>query len=207
MNRSEAIPGVAFGTAADGDGRLDRRARDRISAELGISTEWATVSQVHGADVVDARRPGHHGDADAIFTSVPGLPVTVATADCLPVVVAGTTSIGIAHAGWRGVASGVVPALVAAMRSAGDEPQVAEIGPHIGPCCYEVGPDVIEAIRGHTGTTRTGRLSADLAAAVTRQLDGIPVVGTSVCTKDDERFASYRRNGTALRQVTVAWLA
>ena len=206
MNRSEAIPGVAFGTASDGDGRSDTAARARISAELGIPESWAIISQVHGAHVAVVDEPGHHGDADAVLTSAPGLPITVATADCLPVVVAGGTSIGIAHAGWRGVARGVVARLVDAMRSAGDDPTIAEIGPHIGPCCYEVGPEVVEAVGGFAHTTRDGSRSVDLAGAVRAQLDGITTIVSDACTMDDVRYESHRRNATPRRQVTVAWL-
>ena len=206
MNRSEAIPGVAFGTASDGDGRSDTTARALISAELGIPEEWAIISQVHGAHVAVGDEPGHHGDADAVLTSVPGLPITVATADCLPVVIAGGTSIGLAHAGWRGVAAGVVSRLVDSMRSEGDDPTIAEIGPHIGPCCYEVGSEVVDAVGGFARTTRDGSRSVDLAAAVRAQLDGITTIVSAACTMDDSRFESHRRNATPHRQVTVAWL-
>ena len=89
MIRSEAIPGVAFGTDEDGDARSDRSARQRISAELGISEEWATISQVHGPKVAVAVRAGHLGEADGILTDRRQLPLVVATADCLPVVIAG----------------------------------------------------------------------------------------------------------------------
>jgi YfiH family protein len=206
MNRSEAIPGVAFGSEADGDARTDADARAAISAELGIPADWATISQVHGTRVAVADRPGHQGEADAILTRRFGLPIAVATADCLPVVIAGSSSIGIAHAGWRGVAAGVVPALVGAMRLEGDEPTIAEIGPHIGPCCYEVGPEVPAAIGGFTEETSTGRPSVDLAAAVSDQLADVPVIVWSTCTVHDERYASYRRDRTERRQVTVAWI-
>ena len=206
MNRSEAIPGVAFGTAADGDGRSDTTVRALLSAELGIPEAWATISQVHGDRVAVVDEPGHHGDADAILTSAPRLPIAIATADCLPVAVAGATSVGIAHAGWRGVAAGVVPRLVEAMRSVGDEPSIAEIGPHIGPCCYEVGSEVVDAIGGFEDTTRAGARSVDLAAAVRAQLDGIPTIVSPSCTMDDARYESHRRDATPKRQVTVAWL-
>ncbi len=207
MIRSEAIVGLAYGEASDGDARSDPNARERFSDALGIPTAWATISQVHGGAVVVARHAGPHGDADAVLTDVAGLPIAIATADCMPIAIEGDRSIALAHAGWRGVAVGVVPAAVAAMEAIGDVARRASIGPHIGACCYEVGDEVLEAIGGHGATTRTGSRSADLAQAVREQLGDLPIELMAPCTLDDGRFASYRRNGTTLRQVTVAWIS
>ena len=206
MRPSEGILGVAFGTRADGDARSNAAVRNRIADELGVSPEWATVTQVHGDHVAIVETPGHHGEADALLTARTDIPLVVATADCLPVAVAGRRTIGLAHAGWRGVAAGVVPALVEAMRTLGDEPLAAEIGPFIGPCCYEVGPEVVEAVGGFIGETRWRTTSVDLGAAVSAQLTGLPVTVAGVCTYEDHRYASYRRDRTTDRQVTVAWL-
>jgi YfiH family protein len=206
MIRSEAIIGVAFGTATDGDGRSSEDARRRVSEELAIDDAWATITQVHGSDVIVARSPGMLGEADAVVALRGGPPVAIATADCVPVALAGASSIALVHAGWRGVASGVVAHAVQTMRSLGDPPDRAVIGPHIGPCCYEVGDDVVEAVGGHDATTTWGTTSVDLGAAITDQLAGIGIESVAACTMHDDRFASFRRNGTAQRQVTVAWV-
>ena len=206
MIRSEAIPGIAFGTDADGDGRSDTSARIAISADLGVPSQWATISPVHGAGVVVATEPGQLGEADAVVTSTPGLPIAVATADCVPVGLAGERSVALAHAGWRGVVAGVVPAVLAAMRSSGDPAARAVIGPHIGPCCYEVGDEVVKALGATPATTRWGTQSVDLAAAIVEQLGDIEIEMIDMCTLDDDRFASHRRNGTTRRQVAVAWV-
>jgi len=206
MIRVGSIPSVAFGAASDGDARSDADARRSFSQTLAIPDEWATIDQVHGRDVVVARRPGAQGTADGIVTTTVGLPIAVATADCVPVALAGATTIGLVHAGWRGVASGVVPATVATMSALGDPPTRAVIGPHIGACCYEVGDDVITAIGGHAATTSWGTRSLDLAEAIRAQLGDLALEVVGACTAHDGRFASYRRDRTDVRQVTVAWL-
>lgn len=206
MIRAEAIVGVAFGTARDGDARSDADARRVVARRLGIPTDWATIRQVHGADVAVATTPGDHGPADAIVTRTPRLPVTVATADCVPVVLAGDATIALVHAGWRGVALGVVDAAATRMADLGDPPTRAAIGPHIGPCCYEVGTEVIDAVGGHGSHTTWGTTSLDLTAAIVEQLEGVDVEVIDACTLDDRRFASYRRDRTETRQVTVAWV-
>jgi len=206
MIQSGVIPGVAFGTASDGDGRTDAIARNAMCAEVGAPSGWATISQVHGRVVAVAAQPEYLGEADGLITGSRELSLAVATADCLPIALAGRHTIALVHAGWRGIVNGVIPAAMGAMRAMGDEPSFAAIGPHIGPCCYEVGDEVIDALGGHRARTRWATQSADLAAAAQMQIPGIEVEVSSVCTMDDRRFNSYRRDGTAQRQVTVAWL-
>lgn len=206
MIRSEVLLGVAFGTAAEGDARSSIEARRAISAELGIDEAWATISQVHGSRVVVAEGPGMVGEADGVIAVASGPPVTIATADCVPVALAGRATIALVHAGWRGVVGGVVPAAVRAMAALGDPPDRAVIGPHIGPCCYEVGSEVVEAVGGHAATTTWGTTSVDLGGAISDQLAGIDIERVAPCTMHDDRFVSYRRNGTAQRQVSVAWV-
>lgn len=201
------FPGVAFGEASDGDPRYDETVRRTMSEGLGIAAVWATIDQVHGADILVATDPGRLGEADGIASSAVDLPIAIATADCVPVVLRGDFTIAVAHAGWRGIASGVVEAAVRAVSETGDVVRSAVLGPHIGPCCYAVTPSVVDAIGGHGGTTTTGRLSADLSGAVHSRLPGIEISGVESCTMHDNRFFSYRRNGTGKRQVTVAWIS
>jgi len=200
------IPGVVFGSRADGDARSDELARMALSTEFGISNDWATIRQVHGSVVAFADAPGFYGEADGLITATPGLPIAIATADCVPVVLISEDARAVVHAGWRGVAGGVVAEAIDAMERSGNPVDRAVIGPHIGPCCYEVGQEVVDEVGGFASTARSGDLSLDLALAVDAQLGSIEVVDMGVCTFDDVSMASYRQDRTDDRQVTVAWL-
>jgi copper oxidase (laccase) domain-containing protein len=157
--------------------------------------------------VIRARRAGDLGEGDAAFTTVPGLPLVVATADCLPVVLEGPGGVGIAHAGWRGVIAGVAPALREAMAAAGVPAVRAAIGPGIGPCCFEVGADVAAQFAPHrVMATLWGTTSVHLGGAVRDQLAGLDVWSADECTMCNRSYRSYRRDRTEERQVGVAWL-
>ncbi len=200
------VTGAAFGAAGEGDGRYDLEARAAISSRLGIPSGWAWPRQVHGTRVVEANGTGQQGEADAIFTCRPALPVAVGTADCLAVALHGDGAAAMVHAGWRGAAGGVVAAARQALAAAGSPATRAAIGPGIGPCCYEVGPEVLAEFPGFAATTTWGTPSVDLAAAVRTQLEGLEVWDAATCTRCDDRFHSYRRDRTERRQVAVAWL-
>ena len=207
MIRPEGLAGVAFGEASDGDGRSDPVVRTDISAALGISDEWAVVRQVHGADVAVADVPGGLGDADGIVTTTSGLPIAIGIADCLPVVLQGDGGVGIAHAGWRGAAAGVVAAVSQAMDRMGAPARRAAIGPGIGPCCFEVGSEVAERFPGSVRTTTWGTTSVDLVDAVRSQLGDVDDVWVhGGCTHHEDVFHSFRRDGSPQRQVAVAWV-
>ncbi len=199
-------PGVVFGTADDGDARRDDDARLRLSAVLGIPPDWAWMRQVHGTTVIRATVPGILGDADAAFTTVPGLPLAVGTADCFPIVLSGDGVVGVAHAGWRGAAHGVVRALRTAMTAAGHPPTAGAIGPGIGSCCFEVGSEVRERFPGSEASTSWGTPAVDLGRAILLDLAGLEVWVDGRCTMSDEGFNSYRKTKTVDRQVTVAWI-
>lgn len=206
MIKPPGFSGAAFGMAADGNGRDDAAARLTISAELGIPAAWARLRQVHGASVVRARHAGDLGRGDAAFTTEPGVPLVVATADCLPVIVEGDGAVGIAHAGWRGVVAGVVPRLLDALGDAGVRVRRAAIGPGIGPCCFEVGADVAGRFAAaRVSATTWGTVSVDLAGTVADQLGDLAVWRSESCTRCDAAYRSYRRDGTDDRQVAVAW--
>ncbi|MCA9488853.1 MAG: peptidoglycan editing factor PgeF [Myxococcales bacterium] len=170
----------------------------------------ALLHQVHGADVVRITDPlgpaAPVAEADASYTTELDVILAVRVADCVPVLVAGEGVVGAAHAGWRGVAAGVVPALLAAMRATGATGLSAAIGPCIHPDAFEVGPEVVEGlvraglphdvIVHHVGPR--GRPQVDLVACVTHQLraagvDAIDVVDR--CTATDPRMYSHRRDG------------
>ncbi len=215
-----------LGLRVGDDLRTVLRNRRRLATVLSIAgLPWATVRQVHGAGVVQARadllgqgppeaRPPL-AEADAIVTRQPGLVLAVFTADCVPVLLADPAAgvVGAVHAGWRGLAAGVVEAGVAAFAGLGADlgASVALVGPAIGPCCYEVGPEVAEAVGERypaaAATTRKGSLAIDTTAAAVQALEraGVGAVRAAhQCTAHQpERFFSYRRDGTTGRQAGV----
>jgi len=191
--------------------------RRRLRAALALPGEPAWLAQVHGREV--AQLPGPlPAAADAAATRVPGVVCAVLVADCLPVLLAsrGGDCVGIAHAGWRGLAAGVIEATVAAL---GEEPArvVAWLGPCIGPQAFEVGPEVRAAfVDGDAAAAadfrpgRAGRFMADLPALARRRLAvcGVhDVHGGAMCTHADAaRFYSYRRDGETGRMAALIWL-
>lgn len=205
MIRPPGFSGALFGTAAEGDARSDEAARAAF-VDAGAPTEWAFVSQVHGTRVLDALRPGSLGEGDAIITTHRGLAITVAAADCVPIILEGEGFAAVIHAGWRGAAGGVVTMTLNTLRKRGLVPERAALGPSIGPCCYEVGPEVVDRFPDHVMSTTWGTSSIDLRAAVSSQFGGLPVWVSDRCTMTDPALLSYRRNRTTRRQVAVAWL-
>jgi YfiH family protein len=198
-------PGVAFTLARDGDLRNDPAARRSAAARLAIPDAWATVRQVHGDDVVCAHHPGDLGEADAIFTTDPSLPIAVFTADCLGVVIVGRGGVGVAHAGWRGVDAAVVTRLRNAMEAARLDPERAYVGPAIRSCCFEVGPEVAGRFAGNLASTSWGSTSVDLIAVTRDQLEGLDVFDSGRCTMHEDGFHSHRASGTKARMAAVAW--
>ena len=205
MIEPPGFAGVVFGDAADGDPRADPLARSRFEELIGPGFAWSWANQVHGNTVLAVDRPGPAGDADGLFTDRSRLALAVATADCVPVIIEGERTNAVVHAGWRGMAKGVVATGMAAMVDDGDRPLRAAIGPSIGPCCYESGPEVAEALAPFTDVTTWGTTSVNLWAAAEAQLEGLEVWRADLGTFTDHRFRSHRRDGTAQRQVSVAW--
>jgi len=206
MISPEGVSGVAFGEAADGNPRIDPHLLEVASTVTGAPTDWAWVRQVHGSGVVRAMNPGIGDEADALFTTDPGLAVAVSVADCLPVALLAADAAGIAHAGWRGAVAGVVEATIDAMSVAGHPPHTAVVGPGIGPCCFEVGTEVAEQFGDSTALTSWGTVSVDLGKWVSRSLSDLDVVRIQRCTHHDEGMHSFRESGTDARQFGVAWI-
>jgi polyphenol oxidase len=203
--------------------------RRRVATVLGLAGRpWALARQVHSATVlrVEAGRLGPGppegkpplGDGDGLVTADPGVVLAVLTADCAPVLLADPAArvVGAVHAGWRGLAAGVVEAGVAAMAELGADPAacLGLIGPAVGGCCYEVGPDVREAVGDRypaaLATTRDGRPALDPAAGAAQALEraGLEAANLRVageCTVDlPERFFSHRRDhGVTGRQAGI----
>jgi YfiH family protein len=159
------------------------------------------------------------GEADGLVTADPGVVLAVLTADCVPVLLADPAAgvVGAVHAGWRGLAAGVVEAGVAAMAGLGADPAacVGLVGPAAGGCCYEVGPDVRDAVGSRypaaLATTRDGRPALDPAAGAAEALRRAGVARVRVageCTVDlEERYFSHRRDqGRTGRQAGIVAL-
>jgi YfiH family protein len=191
--------------------------RRRVATVLGLAGRpWALARQVHGARIltVEAVRLGQGppeakpplGDGDGLVTADPGVVLAVLTADCAPVLLADPAAgvVGALHAGWRGLAAGVVEAGVAAMAELGADPAatVALVGPAVGGCCYEVGPEVREAVGDRLpaalATTGDGRPALDPAAGAAQALAlaGVGQVTVAAeCTFElEERYFSHRRD-------------
>jgi polyphenol oxidase len=178
--------------------------RRRFYAASGLRTEAiARMHQVHGGRVVTAGESGLAGEADGLVAARPGLALLVTVADCLPVFLFDPESavIGALHAGWRGIVGGVLEAGIEAARAAGAPPARLEvaIGPGIGPCCFEVGPEV--AARFDPATHRPGRGTRphlDLGHAARLRLIAAGVApgaisGPQACTRcQAERYFSAR---------------
>lgn len=197
--------GVAFTDGSDGDIRNDPAARRAVAERLGVSRQWAETQQVHGSEVRRVASPVVAGEADALWTGEPGLPLAIFTADCFGIVLGAPGAVGVAHAGWRGAASGVVTRLREEMSDSGHPPERAAVGPGIGPCCFEVGAEVAEKFPGHVAETRWGTTSVDLHGFVVGQLEGLEVWSSGGCTMHEEGWFSHRATGTTSRLATIGW--
>jgi len=197
-------------TAATGD-MATPEARARLRALLPAEPRW--LHQVHGARVVDADRVAGIEKADAAVSRQKGAVCIVKIADCMPVLFADQagTVVGAAHAGWRGLAAGVLEATIDAMGAAPDR-LFAWLGPAIGPRVYEVGEDVRAAIREPAGAfhpTRPGHWLLDLYAVARAKLEAKGVrriYGGGYCTYSERRFFSYRRDRDQRRMAAAVWL-
>ena len=208
--------------AADGDDpQVVQANRDELVARYALPSRPHWLRQVHGTGVLrfdspdlDAQEPV----ADAAVTSTTGVVLAILTADCLPVVLASDDGrqLGVAHAGWRGLAGGVLENTVAAMQAPGGR-LLAWLGPAAGPQAYEIGEEVFDAFvsldpraAGAFIATRAGHWRVDLytlarlrlaAAGVTR------VHGGGLCTiSEPARFFSHRRDARTGRMATLAWM-
>jgi YfiH family protein len=191
--------------------------RARLRTELALPAEPLWLRQVHGTHVVVHDGAVNEPEADAAVAFEPGRVLAVLTADCLPVVLASGDGrcIGVAHAGWRGLAAGVLERVVEALADAGGG-VLAWLGPAIGPTAFEVGAEVREALlAGDAGAAAAfapnarGRWQADLEALARRRLArlGVAVTGSGACTfADRERFYSFRRENRCGRMATLAWI-
>ncbi len=207
--------GVHVGDAPD----AVKRNRALLRAKLPAEPAWLT--QVHGTTVVDAAAVQGAPEADASVSATPGAVCVIMTADCMPVLLADADGkvVGAAHAGWRGLASGVLAATVSAMRNAGAGRLMAWLGPGIGPQHFEVGAEVLSAFDwlGDEAaaafvpmTDKPGKFLGNLPLlarlALARQ--GVSDVhGGDDCTvADAANFYSYRRDRVTGRMASLIWI-
>jgi len=198
----------------------ERRARRMLEALDGEVTALRWGQQVHGTAVLSVQEGAEGtalcvGEGDGLVTATPRVGLLVWTADCVPVLVAGRGVVAAVHAGWRGVAGGIlktaVERLEALLGTCRNDLAVA-LGPAVGPCCYPVGPEVVAALRAHA--VEDGRwlfgdrvdLRGHLAGqAMNLGVGGVVMVGG--CTACDPGLASFRRDGpSAGRQLSVVYL-
>jgi YfiH family protein len=190
--------------------------RRRLAAALGLDPTRVLIGlQVHGSELLFHSRPqrpsrfaepdGELPEVDGQVVQSAGLAPLVLTADCLPVALSGPGGLAMLHCGWRGLAAGIIAAGAKAV-----EATDAAIGPGIGPCCYEVGEEVLEAFADLGPGIASGRM-LDLAEVARRQLGAAGVEGIESaghCTScEPELFFSHRRDhGRTGRQGGIAWI-
>lgn len=170
-----------------------------------------TAEQVHGASLACVGHPAHGvltvAGCDALLTSTPGAALLIRTADCVPVFFAAAArpAVGLAHAGWRGLATGLLPRMVAAFRHAyqiSAEALTVAIGPAIRACCYQVGEEFSARFPGHVTRTK-GHWMCDLIGVAIEQLraSGVParaITDAGVCTACGlDTWFSLRKEGQA----------
>lgn len=213
--------GVAEGPYASldlaiGDGGHDRAAVEanygRLAADVGVARAGIVQGrQIHGTVV--ARVDGPRAIADGVdghATSERGLALLALTADCLPVALAAEGGVAMVHAGWRGLAGGILAEGVRALRDVGGRgPVTAAIGPGAGPCCYEVGDEVRTAFSDVPSAHRGRHVDLKAVAAARLEAAGVSHVhDVGLCTmcSDPSLFFSHRRDaGRTGRQAGVAW--
>lgn len=189
--------------------------RLRLTAHFGILPAW--LNQVHGVRVVEAD-PSRVLEADGSWTATPGIACTSMTADCLPALFCNRagTQVAAAHAGWRGLAAGVLEATVQTFREPSEQVMVW-LGPAIGPRRFEVGAEVREAFMAthpqaadaFAPGAAPGKFLADIYALARIRLAAVGVTavyGGGLCTVEDERFFSYRRASVTGRFASLVWL-
>ncbi len=198
-----------------------RENRARLVAALGLTAGPLWLHQVHGTTVADAATAAPVPSADAMVADRPGAVCVIMTADCLPVLFCNDAGsvVAAAHAGWRGLAAGVLEATVAALadRGAAAATLMAWIGPAISAPAYEVGADVRSAFLAADPAAAAGfapnahgRWQLDLPGLARQRLESLGVgrvFGGDLCTATDpRRYFSHRRDGACGRQATLIWL-
>jgi YfiH family protein len=212
---SGAFASLNLSVRVGDDPRCVASNRAILRASLPAEPVWKT--QVHGAAVIDPERVAPNTEADGAVTRSPGCVCAALSADCLPIFLSEREghTVGIAHAGWRGLAAGVVENVVRSMQEPA-EALIAYLGPGIRADHYQVGEDVRQAFVEDDPSAaacfapdRDGKYLADLYALARRKLAAAGVkrvYGGGLATAGDERFFSYRRDRTTGRMASLIWL-
>jgi YfiH family protein len=203
--------GLATGDDPDSVNENRRRVSEALGGNTGDPARWAWARQVHGADVLEPNGPGRAGDADALVTEMPGLPLLVLVADCAPVALVGGDAIAAVHVGWRGLLNGVVPAAVEAVRRRGGGQVRAVVGPCISAAHYEFGAGELEEVARRVGPevrarTEDGAPALDLRGGIHAALRDAGVdepTDVDVCTFASPTHFSHRRDGITGRQALL----
>ena len=195
--------------------------RERLLSSVGLTAPAQWLSQVHGVEVIKAGTGEEIPTADACWTDQPGQACVVMTADCLPVCFSDGKKVAVAHAGWRGLVSGVLEQTLAVF----DDPSQVHVwlGPAIGPEVFEVGSEVKAAFeeaspsaskaaisKAFKPQSAEGKWLADIYQLARIRLGDAGVCwisGGDYCTYSDPQFFSYRRQSTTGRIATVVWLS
>jgi polyphenol oxidase len=216
-----AYESLNLGSHVGDDSNAVAENRGRLQTAVGLTYEPRWLNQVHGTAVVEAGeelRQEPAPTADASFSRTPGHVCAVLTADCLPVVFCDIdgTRVAAAHAGWRGLAGGVLESALRAMSVAPDR-VLAWLGPAIEQDMFEVGPEVREQFVARSADSMhafalnaRGRWQADLYDLARGELARLGVTqvfgGGFRCYADRDRFFSYRRDQTTGRMATLVWM-
>jgi YfiH family protein len=202
------------------DDLVQHVAANRALLRTQIPAEPAWLSQVHGSAVADAAKLAAGMQADASIATQAGVVCAILTADCLPVLLCDSAGqvVGAAHAGWRGLAAGVLENTVESMRQAGARELLAWLGPAIGPERFEVGEEVLRAfveVQPQAEAAfrpifeKPGKYLADIYMLARLRLDAAGVrrvFGGGFCTVSDPRFYSYRRDRVTGRMASLIWI-
>lgn len=207
--------GLNLGLRAGDDPAAVEANRERLRAALPAEPKW--LRQVHGCTVVEADDLDLVPEADAALARAPRTVCAMLVADCIPVLLADRagSTVAVAHAGWRGLAGGVLEGVVGRMDVA-REALLAYLGPGIGPGAFEVGADVRDAFLASDARAaeafsphEPGKWMADLFLLARQRLQRCGVTriyGGGLCTHSDpRRFYSYRRDGATGRMAALIW--
>ncbi|UQV22147.1 peptidoglycan editing factor PgeF [Vibrio sp. J383] len=217
-----AYQGLNLGMHVGDDTSLVESNREWLKQQFKMPTAPVWLNQTHSTDIVTVLEPVTNVlDADGVFTSAKGIVCSAMTADCLPVLLTDTkgTQVAAVHAGWRGLAGGILENAVAKFSNLDSDNQImAWLGPAIGKDAFEVGNDVLEAFvrfdpqakLAFQAKAKPGKWLANMSQLATQRLMKVGVTSvtdSNLCTyADSDAFYSYRRDGITGRQATFIWL-
>ncbi|MGF1827255.1 peptidoglycan editing factor PgeF [Vibrio splendidus] len=217
-----AYQGLNLGMHVGDDASLVESNRAWLKQQSKMPTSPVWLNQTHSTDVVTVLEPvANVLDADGAFTTAKGVVCSAMTADCLPVILTDTkgTQVAAVHAGWRGLAGGILENAVAKFSNLdSDNPIIAWLGPAIGKDAFEVGDDVLDAFvrfdpqakLAFQAKSEPGKWLANMSQLATQRLMKVGVTSvtdSNLCTyADSDAFYSYRRDGITGRQATFIWL-